>query len=222
MRRYRYHFFDEFFRKNEADRRYHNGKKYNIPYYGYILGTRLSFIASIIIGLLWSFIGLIIIFFLSTVTKSATIINTKPSFDRDYVIYEFEYNYLGKSYVGNSKERLGYSGQEYHVGDTLEIYVYSYDGSKYELRSNARYILFVILILVVPGFTEIGISIYKRKMHLKDLEEIGDINNDGIIDEKDFNALPTIPNVTNKKCPNCGESIYSKALICPKCKKYIE
>ena len=109
-----------------------------------------SFIASIIIGSLWSFIGLILIFFLSTVTKSATIINTYHSFDGGYVIYEFEYDYLDKSYVGNSKERLGYSGQEYHVGDTLEIYVYSYDGSKYELSSNARYILVVILFMMVP------------------------------------------------------------------------
>lgn len=216
--RYRYHFFDEFFKKNEADHRYHKGKKYNIPYYGSILGTRLSFIASIIIGSLLSFIGLILIFFLSTVTKSATIINTKRSFDGAYVIYEFEYNYLDKTYVGNSEVRLGYSGQEYHVGDTLEIYVYSYNGSKYELSSNAHYILVVILFIMGPGFIEIGISIYRRKMHLKDLEEIGDINNDGIIDEKDFNALPTIPNVKNIKCPNCGESIYFDALICPKCK----
>lgn len=133
--------------------------------------------------------GIIFLIALMDVAVKATITKTNISstgFSK-YEVYDFEYKYNNKTYYGYGDDDLDSNGElTINVGETYTLYVNPFIPSNYKFNSSAviAVLLFIVLdgvgiFLIIKG--ALGIKKYRRL-----LQQVGDANKDGIINEDDI------------------------------------
>ncbi len=194
--------------------RHHKGKSYETPIYGLYYGKLFSFAQFVTMLIVLMIIGLGLFVLAFEFETTAIVTDAHESYHVDvYNEYNFEYEIFGKTYHGHGKSMYG--SRRVHSGDELDIYVHLYNFSYYDKKnSGAPYVVFVVLPHEIICIVLLSSAIKKHRKHKKDIQEIGDINHDGKVDEADFKSLP---NMYEKKCPCCGAYIDIVDKECPHC-----
>lgn len=180
-------------------------------------------------------LGLLFIFLFHTKTSIATITDANQKYDYHGIAYEeytFRYTVDGKYYYGVGDDDLVYDYQkgryvfDIEVGEEYPIYYYMVNPSSYSFSKEPFAPLYVILI--ISGSVLIIIGIVFRKKYLKSIEYVGDLNNDGKINEKDLiiyqkkkseENLAKMAEAAKKyiNCPFCDAKIKKDERNCPFC-----
>lgn len=205
----------------------YKGKTYKKPDYGTSNGKRMTFKGAVSLGGFLVALGLFLLMILLRVRTDAVITKTSLANDGDYYeVYDFEYKRNGKTYKGYGDDDAYYDyytdTYRYSIleGEVYDIYVSPIIPSIYDFSSSANVGAAFCQIFTVAGVVIIVSSIYKRKKFLESLEELGDLNGDGKIDEGDFDYAKNHPYQEpkiQKKCPYCESVLDDDATECKSC-----
>ncbi len=225
---------------------YINGKRYYGPNYGMNgSGKVISFFTSLLIGIIFLLVGIGLYVLMATPkTATATITNTWIASDgyEKYEGYDFEYSYGGKTYTGYGDDDLAYDGSyTINVGEKYTLYLHVYSNSSYSFKNNTD--IAVVLGLIFGG-VGLLLTLNTLRIHIKykkKLQEIGDINGDGKLDEADieyaeklnhgkadgaydgareataYNTYNEIKKDFRKVCPYCGSYANPTDSFCTNC-----
>ena len=179
-----------------------------------------------IFGYIFIVAGIVSYILCHQVSVGATITSKEESFRT--VDYTFTYTYKGNTYEGSGSDDLKFSSL-IEEGKEYTIYVTMVNPKDYGFGVNLADFLFLILFAHIGA----GLLIYgfvARKKYLVAIRFVGDLNNDGIIDEKDYeiykknNKIDVEFDATKDKfkyCPYCGERLVNQS-YCGVCHKKIK
>ncbi|MBQ9899979.1 MAG: zinc ribbon domain-containing protein [Acholeplasmatales bacterium] len=227
---------------------YIDGRRHYGPYYGMSgNGKPISFFTSLIVGIVFIFIGLIVFLSLST-PRTATAVITKTSMATDtetnqkYEVYDFEYEVGGKTYTGYGDDDLTASG-DYSIleGEKYTIHVHLLNPADYSFNDQTPLAAIIGGIFWVIGLALSANTIRVYIAYKKKLKEVGDANGDGIVNEKDIeyadkkesgmadgaydgardataeNVYNEMKKDTRKVCPYCDSFVAPDANFCVNC-----
>ena len=231
-----------------SSRSYHSTRIYyggggHSYYYGGGRGRRSTLLTKyLIFGILSIVLGILILIALMDVAVKAKI--TKASivgsgYDK-YEVYDFEYEYLNKTYHGYGDDDLDYNGElTIREGEIYTLYVNPFIPSKYKFESDASIAITMFLMFTAGGIALIVVGIVSHKKFKAELAKVGDANKDGVIDEKDLEyaekvaqgqadgayegtKTATAENTYQEKkiyrrCPFCDSIVDDDAKFCPNC-----
>lgn len=139
-------------------------------------------------------------------------------------LVEFKYTYNGKEYFGY-EYYSGY-GTSYKPYDTLDIYVSKIQPSNYHLEKTNSFLVLLIF-GGVAGISLLAVGISMRVFFIKKIKTLGDLNNDGKIDEEDLVEFQKQEKEKErlekerierlKYCPYCGAKYPKDAIFCEQC-----
>ena len=218
---------------------YLNGVRHYGGYYGIdAYGKPRSFSSKIASGVLFAIIGLVLFIFLFKLPCDAVVTRAEKAYDYTYYeVYDFDYNYLGKTYHGHGDDDLGYNGFTVNVGEHYTVYVSPFVPSSYSFENHSVFAIIALIagigvsvIIIVPTIKE-----YIR--HQRELEAVGDANGDGVVNDTDLEYVDLMNHgkaegayVGNKKaeeeknyiknrarCPYCDAIVTVNDKFCSKC-----
>ncbi len=226
---------------------YHSTRIYHSSGHGFYFGGQRGRKATLltkylIFGILSIMFGILILVALMDVAVDAKITNTSiigSGYDK-YEIYGFEYKFNNKTYYGHGDDDLSSTGElTIEEGQTYTLYVNPFIPTKYKFDSDASAAIVMFLIFAAGGTTLIVIGIINYKRYKAELEKVGDINKDGVVDEKDLEyadkiakgkaegayegtKAATAENTYQEKkiyrrCPYCDSIVDDNAKFCPNC-----
>ena len=213
---------------------YINGKRYYGAYYGMSGNRPMRFGGIISIGIVLLAFGLFLFFFIFKVSTTATI--TKTWDNGIYELYDFEYEFNGKKYHGYGDDDFDSSNNyTINVGEKYTLYVSPTNPSDYDFESNNGLGIFCLLFIGGIGVLIIANAIRTKIKHNKELQLVGDINKDGIINDKDLEYADAINSGKNegaykaskenaymenkiyRRCPHCDSILDENAKFCSNC-----
>lgn len=187
-----------------------------------------------IIGLVVLIVGILlgILLYQSPVTAKVTEVMMMNDNGHNYEKYEIRYNFLGELYVGVGTDELEYNSEtntyEYDIKENEEypVYVAIIAPSKYHFQRS--YLSFVLGgIFFLAGTILLIVAFIKRKKFLISISSIGDLNNDGKINEIDLRMYAKneeekeayeAERIRKKEfCKYCGSKLLKTDLFCPQC-----
>ncbi len=217
---------------------YINGKRYYGAYYGMSGNKPMTFLGAITLGIILLSLGIFLFFLLIKVSTTATI--TKTWDNGRYEMYDFEYSYNNKIYHGYGDDDFD-SKNNYtiNVGDKYTLYVSPINPSNYDFESNNGIGVFLLIFFGGIGTLILVSTITTKIKHNKELQNVGDINGDGKIDDKDLEYRDAInsgkskgafegtyqaskenaynENKIYRRCPHCDSILDDNAKFCPNC-----
>ena len=147
-----------------------------------------------------------------------------------YEKYDFEYIVNGITYTGEGDDDLVWNGYEYEfdieIGEEYPIYYYMVNPSSYSFSREPFAVLYVAVLIIGGVLFIVGIVL--RKKYLHSIEYVGDLNNDGKINEEDLviyqqrkkdEKLKELAEANRKyiNCPFCDAKIKREERTCPFC-----
>ncbi|MCR5231515.1 MAG: zinc ribbon domain-containing protein, partial [Acholeplasmatales bacterium] len=139
-------------------------------------------------------------------------------------LVEFKYVYNGTEYFGY--EYYSASETNYKPYDTFELYVSKIQPSNYHLTKSNSYLVLLTFAGVIGVFL-LAFGIGYRISFLRRIKAIGDLNNDGKIDEEDlveFQKQEKEKERLEKErierlnyCQYCGAKYPKDAIFCEQC-----
>lgn len=180
-------------------------------------------------------LGVVFFFLLEEYRYTATI--TSATLVRDYndevyEVYTFSYNVNGRRFTGRGDDDAAYTldGERYFdiaVGEEYTIYASILTPGDYHFSPSNTNVAATIL-SCGAGLVLVVIGVISRKRFLISIQYVGDLNNDGKIDEADliiFNRQEHEKRMEELKrkqknknrCIYCGEKIPKNKLFCPQC-----
>lgn len=207
---------------------HHHGHIYYRPYYGTSNGKPMTFRGAVTLGLILMGVGLTAFVSIYHKPCTATILTTSTVTDGynsyKYEEYTFSYNFNDKTYTGYGEDDLNYDGTyTVNKGEHYTVYVGLIDHTSYQFESNNAIAYIFAGFLIIPGAAVLGSAISKNAKFKRDLKEIGDVNGDGKIDEKDLEYDEKINKATTEGATQAAkenaydEVRYSKAQYCTYC-----
>ena len=228
----------------------HNGRTYYKPDYGTSNGKPMSFLQSLIPAIIFIVIGVCIFLNTFKVRVKATITKTsvvKDEYDDPYEVYDFEYSYRNQTYTGYGDDDVEYHYEDGNMvytlsileGEVYDLYVSPIFPSNYAFSSEGVTMgIAFTAFLSITGCFILFSNISKRKKFKQDLQEIGDVNNDGKLDEKDMEMADAISKAkiqgeaqavkentydnlrrenSIRYCEYCGAQLDVNDKFCPNC-----
>ena len=172
----------------------------------------------------------------ATITKA----QITKSGNYKYEVYDFEYKYNNMTYYGYGDDDLAADGSlSIKEGETYTLYVSITNPSDYRFKSKAT-----IAIVALIGFGGLSIFFLTKGIILfirfkRQLRQIGDANNDGLINESDIDYAEAknsgiadgiyegtkkaetenayLKNKIYRRCPYCDSIVDDDAKFCPNC-----
>lgn len=152
--------------------------------------SKKSFISSFLGGLIAIVVGIILFIAIATPkTTYATITRTNTVGSRYdmYEVYDFEYEYNGKTYYGSGDDDLNSDGSyNINVGETYTLYLHVYSNASYEFENQTKGAIIVSAIFILIGGFFVINTVLLYKKYKKRLAEVGDANGDGVVNEEDI------------------------------------
>lgn len=222
---------------------YIHGKRYYGAYYGIRHGKPVTLASRIGIAIFLIIFGIFFFTLFFRVQTTATVTHTytvRDAYGDNYETYDFIYYYNGKPYYGYGDDDLSYSGT-YTIleGETYTIYVSPTNPSTYSFENNSGWGFAFLIILGGIGTIILVKSIRIYIHHKKELEAVGDINGDGIIDDKDLEYADSLhqgksegayegikkateentyqENKVYRRCAYCDSIVEPDDKFCPNC-----
>ena len=196
--------------------------------------NRITTRALKIVGVIFLALGALFAVLFHTNSTTATITKTSMATDyqtyQKYEKYDFEYIVNGVTYTGEGDDDLVWNGYEYEfdieIGEEYPIYYYMVNPSSYSFSREPFAVLY-IAVLIIGGVLFI-VGIVLRKKYLHSIEYVGDLNNDGKINEEDLviyqqrkkdEKLKELAEANRKyiNCPFCDAKIKREERTCPFC-----
>ena len=190
--------------------------------------------AMAIIGFAVLIIGILLGFLLyqNPTTARVTEVLMMNENGHQYEKYEIRYNFLGELYIGVGTDELEYNSQtntyEYDIkeGEEYPVYVSLIAPSNYHFERS--YVSFVLGgIFFVAGAVLLLVAYILRKKFLISIAAIGDLNNDGKVNEIDLRIFAKNEEEARLKeeerirkkdfCKYCGSKLLKTDLFCPQC-----
>ena len=188
-----------------------------------------------IIGYIFIALGVLFFFLLEEYQYKATITSTSWVTDAQgevYEVYSFSYTINGKEYIGRGDDDAAYTldNERYFdiaLGEEYTIYASIISPEKYQFEPTNTNVAIAILLSGV-GIAFFLIGFISRRKFLVSIQHIGDLNNDGKINEKDliiFNHQEYEKRMeefnksskNNRRCAFCGSKISKDELFCSFC-----
>ncbi len=207
-------------------------------YYGGGYRENLTIEQKMGVSIIGAIVGILLIIFWFKVPTTATITATNVYKENSvyYEEYSFDYDMYWHTFEGYGEDKLGYDSSYLptKVGEKYTLYVSPFIPTYYDYDTGfLTYGIMALIFTPIEIFVFIyNLSLYRDKR--RRLLLIGDLNGDGVIDEKDleFKRLQdlteanksnnSIENKTNTKlnfCLDCGFSISENETKCPNCGK---
>lgn len=221
---------------------YLNGKRYYGAYYGLSNGKPQTLGGILAIGFFCLLLGFILFAALFRVPRNATVtrVNKTGSYYDQYEVYDFDYSYGGVTYHGYGDDDLNSDGSfSIKEGETYTVYVNPFNPSSYSFDNTATFGILAIIFLGGVGIIIIVRAFKIYRHHQKELEAVGDINGDGVIDDKDLEYADSInkgqadgayegvrkaeaenqyrANKIIRRCPYCDSIVDDDAKFCSNC-----
>lgn len=190
--------------------------------------------AMAIIGAVLLIVGVLlgVLLYQFSVTARVTEVMTMNDNGYQYEKYEIRYTFMGEFYIGVGTDELEYNSEtntyEYDIKENEEypLYVAIIAPSKYHFQRS--YVSFVLGgIFLASGAGLLIAAFVLRKKFLISISSVGDLNNDGKVNEIDLRMYAKAEEEKEalekerirKKdfCKYCGSKLLKTDLFCPQC-----